>query len=47
MGSIPTVSPGLLLIAWIAAITPGMNETRSRESCRMVKVSPSAPNKTS
>ena len=46
-GSIPTVRPGLVLMARTAASTPGMNETRSSESCRMVKVSPSAPNSTS
>ena len=47
MSSMPTVSPGRELTARAAAITPGMNETRSRESWRMVSVSPSAPKSTS
>ena len=46
MGSIPTVRPGLVLTARTAS-TPGMKDTRSSESCRMVKVSPSAPKSTS
>ena len=47
MSSMPTVSPGRELTARTPAMTPGMNETRSSESWRMVSDSPSAPNSTS
>src|SRR4051812_33375592 len=43
----PTVRPGCLPISRTASRTPGMNEARSYESWRRVRVSPAAPMSTS
>ena len=45
--SSPTVSPGRWRTALTASSTPGMNEVRSTESCRIVSTSPGDPNSTS
>src|SRR5690606_9796071 len=43
----PTVSPGRVSTERTPKRTPGMNDVRSSESCRMVNVSPGAPNRIS
>ena len=45
--SMPMVSPGRSTTARTAASTPGMKDTRSKESWRTVRVSPGSPNRTS
>jgi hypothetical protein len=45
--SIPTVNPGRLPISRTASSTPGMKDARSKESWRIVSVSPSPPSSTS
>ena len=46
-GSMPTVTPGRDDTDRRPRRTPGMNEVRSSESCRIDSVSPSVPNNTS
>ena len=46
-GSRPTVRPGRVETARMAISTPGMNELRSVESCRIVRVWPWPPKMTS
>ena len=43
----PIVKPGVFLIFLIANKTPGINDSLSNESCRIVKVSPIDPKTTS
>ena len=45
--SMPTVRPGVLPTFRTASRTPGMNEARSKESWRIVRVSPGPPSRTS
>ncbi len=46
-GSSPTVRPGRVATSRTASSTPGMNDARSYESCRIVRVSPAVPSSTS